>query len=208
MSLNAVWRLTFLCLTGSQISAQNLLINGSFEQPLVNNPQFYIPYSLGATFSGWRVTEGSVDVVSAAFPYLPLTSQVLDLNGTGPGAIEQTIATIKDGFYQLTWTSRINPASAQPPVLEHRAEVLWNGQRVLEWSRIKLTFTDEVTPIEPHSVIVVATGRDTVTFRSLAAFNAGYLLDNVSLISVPEPTISAVFLLGLIMIFARHPRKS
>src|SRR5262249_45650825 len=73
----------------------NLLVNGSFELPVVPSGADIRTLRGVDELPGWRITRGSVDVVPAPFwqPAPGEGSQSLDLVGVGAGTIEQTFAT-------------------------------------------------------------------------------------------------------------------
>jgi hypothetical protein len=129
---------------------------------------------------------------------------VLDLNGTVPGAIQRQVTTVASLFYYLSWQSQANPIVADGRQQYH-AEVLWNGRAVFGWS----SAWQPSPPLERYGVYVTGTGNDTLAFRSLADGNGGYLLDDISLTQVPEPTITTLIILGLAsLIFLNNPRRS
>jgi hypothetical protein len=104
----------------------SLLMNGSFEQPQLTTPQ------LITDLPGWRITQGSVDVVLGWQQAPGQGRQSLDLVGDGgdrqhpAGAIEQTVPTVPGKEYLLSGWMAHNPANPVAP--EGRANVLLNGQ--------------------------------------------------------------------------------
>ena len=82
--------------------AVELLVNGDFEQPVVPGTaqQFNSPSS---AITGWSITSGSVDIVTVSSDSKPVSGkQSVDLVGSGPGVMEQTIATVPGEQYVLT----------------------------------------------------------------------------------------------------------
>ena len=81
--------------------SRNILANWQFSSPSVASGS--IDVSAGSpTISGWSVTSGTVDLVSGAGVRAVLNGaspQAVDLNGTSPGAISQTFATVPGYTY-------------------------------------------------------------------------------------------------------------
>ena len=88
--------------------------NGSFETPPAAPP--WSPFVVGQTFGGWTVTSGNVDLVGNYWQAADGTQSV-DLNGTVPGAISQTFATVPGTAYVVTFSLAGNPDYPQAPTL-------------------------------------------------------------------------------------------
>jgi hypothetical protein len=92
--------------------AQNLLVNGSFEEPDVTATFFgFAPFGpSNGTYSipGWSITAGSIDVVSYRYWQPEDGNNSLDLVGTPPlglpgaGTIEQNFATEPGRVYSFS----------------------------------------------------------------------------------------------------------
>jgi hypothetical protein len=103
---------------GTLFPPGNLLMNGSFEQPHLTAPQ------LTTDLPGWRITQGSVDIVSGWQPAPGQGSQSLHLLGSpgAGGAIEQSFATEPGRLYTLTgWVAH------HPEIEAGRAQLLVDG---------------------------------------------------------------------------------
>ena len=89
--------------------AGGLILNGGFETPQVNHSLSY--FAGDTSLSPWVIVSGSVDTV----PTVPTTgtgwpafegTQSLDLNGAGPGTIEQAFVTTPGQVYGLFFRIR------------------------------------------------------------------------------------------------------
>ncbi|MCB8932978.1 MAG: DUF642 domain-containing protein [Fimbriimonadaceae bacterium] len=115
-SIGALIVATTLGLSG-RATAANLVSNGDFELANLgaanSSGSGYWTFNAGNSgINNWTVGMTSVDIVRAPYPFYG--TQALDLVGTpGPGSVEQTLATVAGGTYevrfQLYWTgSAIN----------------------------------------------------------------------------------------------------
>jgi hypothetical protein len=95
----------------------NLLVNGSFEDPRGS------PHGL-RNLPGWRMTRGTVDILTEPGWQAAHGQQMIDLVGTpGAATIEQSFGTEPGREYLFSgWISR------NPEVSEGRANVYLNGQ--------------------------------------------------------------------------------
>jgi hypothetical protein len=94
-----------------------LIANGSFELPTVigSDQEFGAP---STAITGWQISAGSVDVVGSGTILGSAHSglQMIDINGSSAGAIEQSFATVPGNRYRLElfYSNNPNPASALP----------------------------------------------------------------------------------------------
>lgn len=105
----------------------NLVHNGSFERPEVDGT--FDTYPADGTIPRWTVG-GTVDITEEpAFDAVRGTQspQALDLNGTGPGSVSQSIATEEGQDYLLSFFLAGNPGCA--PALKV-LDVSWDGALV------------------------------------------------------------------------------
>ena len=115
---NIIASVGFLAVSMTAASAQNLIVDGDFEKPALNQATFYQP---GATFGGpsgtaWTVTGGGSNV-GVALSSTPTGSgtvyngnsgnQWLDLTGNNDNGsavgIRQSVATVVGQAYSLTF---------------------------------------------------------------------------------------------------------
>jgi uncharacterized protein (TIGR03437 family) len=181
------------------IPAQNLLVNGSFEQG--PNPGSYTNIPQGSTvITGWTVSVGNIDYVGSLW-VAEDGSRSLDLEGSSgtcdlvtpncPGGIAQSFSTVAGQQYTVTFYLAGNPFAA--PVVKtilvsaagqsqtYTFDTTGFGPGNMGWAQVTWNFTanDTTTTLELDSADMPATGY-------------GPTLDNVSVVpSVGGPTISA-----------------
>ncbi|HTI72589.1 MAG TPA: DUF642 domain-containing protein [Candidatus Limnocylindria bacterium] len=168
--------------------AQNLLVNGSFENPSVPLPPFVVFLDPGSTFMpGWSVI-GSGDVHLYATTAAQDGRQTLDLSGGtgttahGNAGIAQTFATVPGQSYELSFYHGSLAQTVSGPVFS----VTINGQTYNfgetagsvanpDWKRATIPFT-------ASSVF------SSLSFNNTTGFDSNdNVLDNISVTSVPEP---------------------
>jgi choice-of-anchor C domain-containing protein len=115
--------LTAAVLTAGLLAAQaswaDLLVNGNFEQgpsiPSLNPIMAVAPGN--DALSGWTVSGGAINIVTDNY-WVPLSGhRSIVLSSSGPGAIEQDIATAPGAVYRLTFWLSGEPLSS--PTLKH-----------------------------------------------------------------------------------------
>jgi hypothetical protein len=111
---------------GQPMPPGNLLVNGSFEQPRVPAGEPHATLR-GGGLPGWRITRGTLEVVSTGWQQAPGEgTQSLDLVGSpGAATIQQSFATVPGREYLFSGWVGHNPDT---PGSEARANVLLNGQ--------------------------------------------------------------------------------
>jgi choice-of-anchor C domain-containing protein len=107
--------------SASTVSAQNLVSNGSFEQPIAPSGNF-LTFSAGSTFGGWTVASGSIDLINNYWS-APSGTQSVDLNGNQVGAIYQDLATTAGGVYDLFFMMAGNPVG----MFDKSMDVFWGA---------------------------------------------------------------------------------
>ncbi len=88
----------------SAAPAMAALANGNFEAPLVSG--LYTTYTVAPASFGWTVSSGSIDHgqhPAATDCVLGPPTQCIDLNGDGPGAIQQPIITVVGQKYRVSF---------------------------------------------------------------------------------------------------------
>jgi hypothetical protein len=109
--------------TAIPAAGPNLLVNGSFETPLVPAGQAYSTLSPGA-LPGWTIVRGTVDVDQEWQQAPGQGHQSLGLVGDHPGTIEQSFTTVPGQQYLFSgWISHDYGAA----VPEGRGDVYLNG---------------------------------------------------------------------------------
>jgi uncharacterized protein DUF642 len=171
------------------IHAQNLLQNGSFEDPVVD-PGTAL---LTPTIPGWANTGDPcpIEVQNNCCGSPSDGAQHLELDSDScSSSISQTVATQPGAKYVLSFDF-----SPRPSVFDNRVIVSWNGSQVFDLIEISPPGGD-VDWIH-HTAVVTATGTtSTVDFAGAdAPDGVGSYLDNL-----PEPGRSSPLAAGLLLI--------
>ena len=195
----------------------NLVVNGSFEEPVGDNQWGRNPatWFAGQTFSGWTVTQGSVDIKRSGVPGVAPNNafdglQYVDLNGSpGIGGISQTITISDGGLYRLQFAMCANTGS-DPNIVRtmrvtiaagantvYRQEFSWD---IADHPNHQGALADGGNSWDLYQVgITLSSGVYTLSFVSTTEGTSqdsyGPLLDDVQLRLVPEP--ASLFGLGV-----------
>jgi len=196
----------------------NLVNDGGFEAPSVGGP--FTSYNAGDTFGGWHVDSGGIDLINKYW-----TSeegvQSVDMNGTTPGAISQTVNGLSVGHaYQLSFWLAGNPTGG--PTIKTLQTSL--GGSVLGTNTFDITGkTYTAMGWTEYTYDFTAANTSTnLAFQSLStdpcspvsgASACGPALDNVSIRAVPEAatTVTAfvyVLLTGLVLMVRNRKRAT
>ncbi len=114
---------------------QNIVFNGGFESPVVNGA--WAQQLPGVTFGGWLVDnlgQGIVHVGTFGAPASIEGSQSVELNFYQTGGISQTLTTVPDSFYVVSFLMA-GQLNAGPDGKQVRVD--WGGTPLgtLSWSR-------------------------------------------------------------------------
>ncbi len=89
-------------------NTRDIVQDGLFREGTV---RVWSSYTSGQTFGNWTVTSGNVDLHGTGFQASPLGGRSVDLNGSGPGAIAQTLTTEVGKQYQVIFAMTGNWAA-------------------------------------------------------------------------------------------------
>ncbi|MBM7068660.1 PA14 domain-containing protein [Actibacterium sp. 188UL27-1] len=164
-----------------ETSTTNLIRNGSFEKFDVNDGRWK-PFAEDSS-GDWQVS-GSAEVWDGLFGIDSSEGeQHVELDsGRDVDALSQTVETRPGHVYDLSMDLRERVQNGTDTV-----EVYWNGQLVSE-------LNPDSSDWETFEMKVVGTGSDTLEIREAADENDTYgaLLDNVSLVEVPDTIAEGV----------------
>jgi choice-of-anchor C domain-containing protein len=151
--------------------------NGSFETPGVASGT-WARFTSGQTMGGWQLTSGSVELVNGYWQAAD-GQQSVDLSGTEPGSISQTLATTPGTTYVVTYALAGNPLAQTPAI--RTGQVLVDGQAVQDFSFDVTGKTAGNMGYVTKRVAFEAAGTSTtVTFASTTASAYGPVIDKVS----------------------------
>ena len=183
-------------------SAQNIVIDGSFENPVASGP-FLQTFTEGSSMGAWTVGPpgagpgpGDVELIKDTLWAPAHGNQSVDLSGIRAGSIHQDLTTSLGQQYSLGFALAGNPF---PGPAVKTLEVYWGLFKV---DTLLFDVTGKSTGNMGwgyHNYTVIGTGTDRLRFVSLTPGDAGPALDDVSVSEsvVPEPISLALFMPGL-----------
>ena len=158
-------------------AAANLLTNGSFE----TGPGGYLAVG-SAAIAPWAVVSGDLDQIAGLWPGAGADFS-LDMNGFGPGAIEQTFATIPGQAYALTFQLGANGTGTKTL----RVSAAGTTQ---DFSYENVSFPADPVGWTGRTFVFVATGTSTTLgLASLTGGAGGPTLDAVDVEAVPSTSL-------------------
>jgi choice-of-anchor C domain-containing protein len=170
-------------LTAASAATTNLIVNGSFESPSIWQSNLLVEYDAGSTaMPGWTVGGNSVDLTGKNYWEAEDGDQSLDLSGSAPGSVSQTVSTTPGANYTLTWYMAGNTNCGQPVKTMH---VLWNGTLIDSPSFNDSGDSNTSMGWIQQQINVTATGTSSVVEFADATpdmSECGAALDNVSLV--------------------------
>jgi choice-of-anchor C domain-containing protein len=171
-----------LALCGSLIAASpraDMLTNGGFESGAAVPATGILAVAPGSlALTGWTVVGGAINIVTNDYWACLSGVRSVELSSSGPGAIQQSIASTSGSVYRLTFSISGEPFST--PTIKHL--------RVSAGATTQ-DFTFDVTPAwhwdmhwEQHTLDFAAPGPlTTVTLTSMDAGPAGPAIDGASI---------------------------
>lgn len=212
------------CSIVAPYAAANLVTNGSFEANTIvptNGLDFqtFTPASSPA-FIGWTIftldsntglpilNSGSVDLVGTYWQAADGTKS-LDLDGNTQSGVMQSLLTTAGTKYTLDFSISGNPDSCHNCAVSTQMSVgvAINNQ----------TYTFNITPSQDHNnmhwqtvlpiTFTATSGSTDLSFASLTSGSYGMVLDNVSVVAVPESETWAMLLVGLGLVGLRLRKK-
>jgi hypothetical protein len=186
----------------------NLITNGSFEDPGLNPGQWTV---FNPEIPGWTVQNGAGieiqnNTVITAFDgdqYVELDSHPNDVSSTSNSSMFQLVDDLVAGqSYELSFAYAPRVSStfdivSGPTMNTNGINVYFGSQ--LELFNVDGVFTDTQSGWTIYSTIVEANAEEMYLMFEADGTSDTYggFIDNVSLTSVPEPSILALFGLGL-----------
>lgn len=192
---------------GLPLAATPLLVNGGFETGPA--PGAFTTLAGGNTsMTGWTVTGHSIDYIGSYWQPGEGNRSV-DLNGSGVGGVEQSVAGFDIGTaYLLTFLMSGNPDGA-PVVKNLRVTISGLGSADFSFNTTGVTRSNMGWELKTFGFVATATTH-LINFSSLDLSPAffGAAIDDVRIGEVPEPTAFGLLGAGLLLFgLARIPRK-
>ncbi len=192
-------------------SAQNLLIDGSFESPsltpgLSGYSVYYLnPGALGA----WQTTESQFEIWANPSPTELAVdgTQHLELLDTASTAtVFQSFATTNGQAYQFSFFHSPRPG------FDNRMTASVNSTALVTFNELGSTFAQNAFAWQEYTALFTATGpTTTISFTDSAlnptAIGNGSHIDGVSVIAIPEPSTYAAILGAAMLGFVAIRRR-
>lgn len=181
------------------MAAQAQVSNGGFETPVITGG--FSLRNTASTIGAWTVVSGNVEIVRTYWQ--PNSgAQSLDLNGGTAGSIQQSITTIANHVYQISFAMAGNPTGGDP----NKDLRLDFGANSANFTFNTAGFTRPNMGWTLKQTSFTATGTSTILrFTSLETGSFGPALDDVVVTDLgpatsaaPEPGTIALAGLGLL----------
>lgn len=182
-------------------ASANLVVNGSFEDPLISDNSFLAVTAGSGVLTGWTVGGTSIDVLSGPSRFVAADgNQSVDLVGTpGPGDVSQLLATTDGTTYKIRFALSRNDEGGS--VADKDVDFSFGSytENLLGAVQNSWTYFERT--------IVADSSLTELKFSSDASGFFGGLVDDVSVEAVPEPASMAALTLGAMALITRR-RKS
>jgi choice-of-anchor C domain-containing protein len=157
----------------------NLLVNGSFELPVLSVPNTTYPSGSGA-LTGWSISGTSgIDHVGTLWQAAD-GSQSISLNWTSPSTIAQTVTTVNGQSYRISFSLAADNPAENATV--RTVDVFWGVQLLGSLSFDPAGKTSSSMGWVGYSFDVQGTGSDILKFVSTTPSAWGPALDNVEVL--------------------------
>jgi hypothetical protein len=194
MGIRTISRLFFCAvLVAGSAGAQNLLTNGSFEEPVFGSSVNY-----PSTIPGWTTAPETFEVWNQLQGPGADGNQYLELDVNSCTTVSQTFATSTDNFYRVSLAF-----AARAGVQDNRIEVLWNGNVIGTASADGSAVSGNVQwTRHAYAVQQGAAGSSTLSIRNVDACDGlGSLIDDVSVVvAAPPASIPALGPFGIALL--------
>ncbi len=193
---------TLSALAFSSSSQAAVIVNGSFESPIVATGTFDTFGNASTNITGWMVVGFDATVVSGPFLAPPMTfqahhgDQFLDLTGPGTNfsgnGLSQNVATSSGEQYSLDFY--VGSGTDFTTFLASTVDLSINGGTRVSFTNPNIPSTN--LDWQPFSHVFTAIGPVTniTFFNGSDTFNHLSALDNVTITVIPEPSAFALLL--------------
>ena len=187
-------------LSASTAAGQNVIINGDFED---------LPYDANGVVSGWTVT-GAVGAVGDEGSTSPGHAAAFSLGSNSEGnMLAQSFTTIAGQMYTLNFDAGVYGVRSLGP-LQLEVQVTGGGTLLTETVTPPYNGDFNPAPFDHYTFSFTADGTSATlkfTDAGLGNNSADVVLDTVSVVVVPEPMTSALFILGVTPVLCCILRK-
>lgn len=160
------------------IHPANLVLNGSFEDALVNPGTSFVTLGYGSPFiNGWTVAGNGLDYIGATWQ-ASQGSRSLDLNAVAAGSIEQTFLTTSGVTYDVAFDLAGNPGISSPPAVKTLRVSAGGRSQDFSFDTTGKTLANMGWTTK-HFIFTAIWKTTTLLFESLTPGDAGPALDNV-----------------------------
>lgn len=160
----------------AQVPDPNLIVNGSFEQPVVNGLGSF------SSIPGWDVVPGSPDFeIQRGIAGSPFEgAQHCELDGFSPTAIFQEVPTTPDRVYQLSFAFSPRPGL---PLTDNILRVSWGGIEVTTIAQSGSGLVNTSWSVHTFQVVGGPGATTRLVFEDLGTANTtGTYIDDVRLL--------------------------
>ena len=179
--------------------------NGGFETGTDPGATFTQLNTPSTAITGWTVSAGSIDYISAGYWQPAEGMRSLDMSGIAAGSISQTFDTIPGHSYQVTFSLAGNPDGL--PTVKNLTVVATGGATSSYTFDITGKTRAAMGWVSKTYAFTANAASTTLSFNSLDATSAGPALDNVVVTDTtpvvqtptPVPTLSEWALAVLVL---------
>ncbi len=179
--------MAFVCvaaLAGSAATAATIT-NGSFETGLVPGKSVLLNNGDLASITGWKIASGNIDYVGTAWQ-ASNGSRSIDLSGTGPGSLLQTVHVVAGTSYLVTFDlSGTYDGSIGPRTSPSTARVSVNSLSPVTYSYNLQNHVEDMMYLHETYAFTATSDIAVLRFAGLDKGNYGAVLDNVAISVAP-----------------------
>jgi hypothetical protein len=190
----------FLSFATLSLRASNIVVNSSFEDPVLPNGSF----ALLGSIPGWSLASGlSIEIQNhvAGSPFAG--NQFVELDSDGESAIFQNLPTVAGVQYYLSFAF-----SPRPGVAVNSMGVSWNGSSVTTVNADGTGLLDTRWTVYSFTVLA-SSDSSRLQFSGLGPSDSlGEYLDAVSVEQAPEPSSIMLCFGGLLFAAAKYRKHA
>ncbi len=207
-----------LLVSTSAQAAVNLVTNGSFENGIAVSGPTYVATGDTSSITGWTVTANGVNYTDDA-PAVGWNasegSRSVELSSSagGNGGVFQKISGFNAGrSYRLTFDVSANPydTAFRPKDARIRFSVTGGGPAFYDYTLQNVNTATNMLYSKVSYDFVASAAMQSVTFRGAVNPFLGYgvVVDNVSIVAVPEASTWVMLILGFGLVGLASRRRS